>query len=259
MYGIDVWKSLPLIRRRALQHADQLIAISQFTAQQAAVSNGIALSKVHILYNCLAPQFTNAVSQSLPTSVQLSLLTVARMDLAEQYKGQDYVIRAMPQLLQRFPNLVYHIIGDGDGRPALEALAVQEGVAQSVRFHGFVSEDTLRAHYAQASIYIMPSRGEGFGFVFLEAMAYGTPVIGGTLDATPEVVVDGQTGYLVNPTSVTEIVEATTRLLADTHLRERMGAAARQHVVQTFSLQKFQQQLLQIIQACDGPSTEYRP
>jgi len=119
------------------------------------------------------------------------------------------------------------------------------GVAEVVRFHGTVSETILRKHYAQASLFIMPSRAEGFGFVFLEAMTQGLPAIGGNMDATPEVIVDGETGLLVMPTSVDEIVEAVSRLLRDDELRLRMGEAARRHVARKFSYQGFRRQLFE--------------
>lgn len=243
IYGIDVWEPLPPARRWALGRSAQIISISRFTARQAVQANGISMAKVRILHNCLDPGFEGPTSPRRANSA-LSLLTVARMSLAEQYKGHDYVIRAMPALLARFPHLVYHIVGDGDGRPALEALAAQVGVAHAVRFHGSVSEEALRRHYAEASLFIMPSRGEGFGFVFLEAMAHGVPAIGGNVDATPEVIADGETGYLVDPTSVEAIVAATSRLLAHEELRQRMGQAAMRHARQNFSFLQFQQRLL---------------
>jgi phosphatidylinositol alpha-1,6-mannosyltransferase len=167
------------------------------------------------------------------------------MSLAEQYKGHDMVIRAMPELLRRFPDLRYDIVGDGDARPGLQALTQELGVGDAVRFHGIVSEAELRQHYAQASLFIMPSRAEGFGFVFLEAMAHGLPVIGGNVDATPEVVVHGETGLLVNPTSVDDIVEATSRLLREDALRLRMGDAARRVVLARFSYASFQRRLVE--------------
>ncbi len=172
------------------------------------------------------------------------MLTVARLSIQEQYKGHDYVIRALPILLARFPDLVYHIIGGGSWRPQLEKLAAQENVSEAVHFHGIVSEEELHRLYAEASLFIMPSRGEGFGFVFLEAMAQGTPVIGGNVDATPEVIADGETGYLVNPTSVEAIVAAASRLLGDETLRRRMGQAGRRRVEQEFSFSQFQRQLV---------------
>ena len=172
------------------------------------------------------------------------MLTVARMTLAEQYKGHDVVIRAMPALLSRFPQLVYDIVGEGDGRPALEALAAQIGVSHAVRFHGTVSEEELCRLYAEASLYVMPSRGEGFGFAFIEAMSQGTPAIGGNLDAAPEVIVDGETGYVIDPTSVEAVVTAASRLLGDEALRERMGQAARRDVQHRFSFVRFRQNLV---------------
>jgi phosphatidylinositol alpha-1,6-mannosyltransferase len=241
-YGIEAWKPLPLLRRWTLRQADQIIAISRFTARQAIRANQISPQKVRILHNCLDPQFER-LAQFEKTPSDLSMLTVARMSLHEQYKGHDYVIQAMPALLERFPGLTFRIVGDGDDRARLEDLAVREGVARAVRFHGIVSEEDLRRLYAETSLFIMPSRGEGFGFVFLEAMAQGTPAIGGNVDATPEVIADGETGYLVNPTSVEAIVAAAARLLGDEALRRRMGQAAMRRVEQEFSFPQFRQRL----------------
>lgn len=244
VYGIDAWSPLSRTRRLALQRSDRIIAISRFTATQAAEANALNLSKVRVLHNCLDPQLELAPSRPQRNGAP-SLLTVARMSLAEQYKGHDVVIRAMPELLRRFPDLRYDVVGDGDARPGLQALAQQLGVAQAVRFHGIVSEAKLQEHYAEASLFIMPSRAEGFGFVFLEALAHGLPVIGGNMDATPEVVVHGETGLLVTPTSVDEIVTAASRLLEDNALRARMGEAARRHVAARFSYPEFRRRLVE--------------
>jgi phosphatidylinositol alpha-1,6-mannosyltransferase len=243
IYGIDVWQPLKPARRWALQRSNRIISISRFTAQQAARANRLCPTKIRILHNCLDPQFEGpAQSEKAPSNP--SMLTVARLSQAEQYKGHDYVIRAMPALLARFPELAYRVVGDGDDRARLEDLAAREGVARAVRFHGIVSEGDLRRLYAETSLFIMPSRGEGFGFVFLEAMAQGTPAIGGNLDATPEVIADGETGYLVDPTSVEAIVAAAARLLGDEALRRRMGQAAMRRVEQEFSFPQFRQRLV---------------
>ena len=243
IYGIDVMLRLPQGRRWPLQRSPQVISISRFTAQQAATYNGLDADKIRILPNCLDPQFARQEQHGQPTDA-LSLLTVARLSLAEQYKGHDYVIRAMPALLARYPTLVYNIVGDGDGRPRLEQLATELGVRAAVHFHGRVTDTELLQRYAEASLFIMPSRAEGFGFVFLEAMAYGLPVIGGTVDATPEVVVDGKTGCLINPTSVEEITVAVDGLLRDPELRTQMGQAAKRHVAGQFDFHTFQARLL---------------
>lgn len=243
IYGIDVWKPLPVLRRWSLQHADRIISISRFTADRAADLNGIPLKKTRILHNCLPSQLLSAPSITR-NGHALTMLTVARLSRDEQYKGHDWVIRAMPHLLERFPGLVYHIVGDGSWRPDLEALAAREGVAQAVLFHGFVTDEMLACHYSNADLFIMPSRREGFGFVFLEAMANGIPAIGGNLDATPEAIVDGKTGYLIDPTSVESIVAAVSRLLGDEQLRRKMGQAAAQYVASSFNFDTFREKLI---------------
>jgi glycosyltransferase involved in cell wall biosynthesis len=245
IYGIEVWKPLKPLRRWALLKLDRVVSISRFTARRAVSANGLSARKVRILPNCLDPHlaYADQTGEASPAKPP-SMLTVARMSLAERYKGHDYVIRALPALLERHPALVYDIIGDGDARPSLEALAGQVGVSEAVRFHGVVSDEELRRRYAEASLFIMPSQGEGFGFVFLEAMAQGTPVIGGNVDATPEVVVDGLTGYLLDPTSVGAIVEAADRLLGDPALQSKMGPAARRHVEEKFGYPRFRQRLI---------------
>lgn len=247
IYGIDAWTPLSPVRRRSLQRSTRILAISRYTAVQAvqaAQANALDPSRLRVLHNCLDPQFELAPAQPRRNRPP-SLLTVARISMAEQYKGHDVVIRAMPELLRRFPDLRYDIVGDGDARPGLESLAHQTGVANAVRFHGIVSETALKEHYAQASLFIMPSRAEGFGFVFLEAMAHGLPVIGGNMDATPEVIVDGETGLLIDPTSVAAVVAAVSRLLQDDDLRLRMGEAAQRHVASRFSYQRFRRQLIE--------------
>lgn len=271
-YGIDAWAPLSRTRHLALQRSARVIAISRYTADRAMQINALDPARLRVLHNCLDPQFERSQashspgnsSEFLPVpssspeflrvpsdqpfgNYDLSLLTVARMSLAEQYKGHDVVLHAMPELLQRFPDLRYDIIGDGDARPGLQALAQQLGVAPAVHFHGVVSEAALRDHYAQASLFIMPSRAEGFGFVFLEAMAHGLPVIGGNMDATPEVVVHKETGLLADPTSPTQIADAIATLLADPLRRQIMGIAAQHRVEEHFSFSQFQQHLLAIL------------
>jgi phosphatidyl-myo-inositol dimannoside synthase len=243
MYGVEVWDALPPSRGRALRAADEWIAISEYTARQAAKANGLDADRIAILNNCLDPDLDKGIAQS-DQDGQLSLLTVGRIEAGENFKGHDFVLRAMPALLQRFPTLVYDVVGDGKGRPTLEALAQKLGVSGAVRFHGVVSEEELVRRYAEASVFIMPSRREGFGFVFLEAMAYGKPAIGGNEDATPEVIADGVTGYVVDARSPSALAEAAGRLLADASLRRRMGEAAAARARERFGFPHFQQGLL---------------
>jgi len=252
IYGVDAWKPLSPARRRALGASHQIISISRFTASQAAQNNGIRLEKARLLPNCVDPALSpsgflpiekgwNGTSK---TATSPSLLTVSRILKSEMHKGHDQVIRALPELLQQFPTLVYNVVGDGEGRPEMEALARQLGVSDAVHFHGVVSDEEMLDFYAGADVFIMPSSREGFGFVFIEAMMQGVPAIGGNRDATPEVIVDGETGFLVDPTSVPSIAQASAQLLGDTALRHRMGQAALLHVEREFNFEKFKTTLL---------------
>lgn len=241
IHGTDAWYRLSWLRRWALQRVDVVISVSHFTAKQAALANGFSLSKVRVVHNCLDPELPMAPRPN-GTHPELCLLTVARIKEGEA-KGHDQVIKALPELLIRFPNLKYSIVGDGDGRHMLERLAEDEGVAHAVRFHGTVSEQELMRHYARASLFIMPSRSEGFGLAFIEAMALSKPAIGGNLDAAPEVIIDNDTGYVVDPDSTAQIVDRVSRLLSDEKLREQMGMRASTHVGQSFSYLSFKENL----------------
>ena len=242
IYGIDAWSPMSSSRKRALSASDLILSISRFTATRAAEVNGIPSERVRILHNCLDPSLQKRTSERR-VGPSPSLLTVARISSQEGYKGHDVVLRALPLLLKRFPDLIYDVVGDGDGRPALEELARQLGVDNVLRFHGVVSEEELVGCYERAHLFVMPSRFEGFGFVFLEAMAQGVPAIGGNADATVEVIVDGKTGSTVDPLSSEEVAQAASRLLGDAALRAQMGEAGQKHALEAFGFEGFKRQL----------------
>lgn len=260
IYGVDVWEPLSKWRQSALRACDQIISISRFTARHATQANGLSPERIFILHNCVDPHFeakgNTGISESSSmeaqisdrSSAQLSLLTVSRILLSDQYKGHDQVIRSLPSLLRQFPNLIYDIVGDGDGRSEMEALAAQEGVSDAVRFHGVVSDEEVARFYSNADVFIMPSRREGFGFVFIEAMTHGTPAVGGNEDATPEVIIDGETGFTVDAASVEEIAEAASKLLSDNDLRGRMGARGAEVVASKFGFEHFRETLLKYLE-----------
>lgn len=246
IYGIEVWEPLSPLRKRALQNAAVVWSISAFTARRAVQTNGLNPDRVRILHNCLDPEFrppSQVLFKRAPT-----LLTVSRLSRAEQYKGHDYIIRALPALRKQFPNLTYAVVGDGDWMPDLQRLARDCGVEESVRFHGFISNAELENQYRQAAVYAMPSRGEGFGFVFLEAMAYGLPVVGGNVDATAEVVENGTTGIIVDPQSAADIAQAIGQLLENPELRVQMGQAGQERVASLFGFDRFQETFLTYLQ-----------
>jgi len=136
------------------------------------------------------------------------ILTLGRLATSEQYKGIDEILEAMPSLLKLYPNLLYVIAGDGDDKKRLIEKVSSLNLNLSVKFLGFVPEESKADLYRSADVFVMPSRGEGFGFVFLEALACGTPVIASTKDGSLEAVRYGELGQAVDPDDQAALIEA---------------------------------------------------
>jgi phosphatidylinositol alpha-1,6-mannosyltransferase len=175
------------------------------------------------------------------------MLTVACTTPVVPSKGHDVALRALALLLPEFSELTYHIVGGGDGEESLRTLAADLGVTDAVRFHGVIDDRSLSRLYENSSVFVMPSSSEGFGFAFLEAMARGTPAVGGNQDATPEVVLHGVTGFVVDPRSPREVADAVAAILRDEALRHRMSEAAVERAYSQFSFDEFQRRLLSIL------------
>jgi glycosyltransferase involved in cell wall biosynthesis len=141
------------------------------------------------------------------------ILTVGRLASGERYKGHDRIITALPQILKRLPQAVYVVVGTGDDAPRLKAKARQVGVADQVIFAGQIPTAALSEYYALANVFAMPSTGEGFGIVFLEAARSGVPVIGGDRDGSVDALADGVLGQLVDPDNQSQLIDAITKTL----------------------------------------------
>lgn len=174
------------------------------------------------------------LGRKLNVEGKLVLLTVGRL---QRRKGHDKVIEALPSILERVPNLVYLIAGDGEEEPALRRLAEQRGVNEAVRFLGRIAEEQLPTLYNLADIFLMANRTmpggdvEGFGIVFLEASACGKVVVGGRSGGTVDAVRNGVTGLLIDGESQEAIVEAVVRLATNRELRDEMGQHGREMVI----------------------------
>lgn len=245
LYGIDAWKRLAPMKRRALQKADFLIAISETTKKMAAAANELDESRVYVLPNALEWAADNSVST--PAVNTKRLLSVCRLEQSEQYKGIDVVLQALPKVVRRIPDLSYVIVGGGSDLARHRKLATDLGVAAHVEFAGNVSDEALRAYYRDSDIFIMPSAAEGFGFVFLEAMYHAKPVIAANSGATPEVVRDGKTGLLVDYDNVEQLGHAITSLCLDPDLRKRLGSAGQVRWQTNFSFEQFKERFDGII------------
>ena len=234
-HGIEVWTPLPRLRREALRRADRVLAPSADTAAKVMAQQGVPKEKIVQVPWGLDPQFspleawgTNHLPAGFPAG--LVVLTVGRWAASERYKGVDHLISATARLLPRIPDLYLVAVGEGDDRGRLERLANDLGIAERVRFLNGLTQEQLAASYERCAVFALPSRGEGFGMVFLEAMAHGKPVIGGAHGGTPDIIQENVTGRTVAHGDVGALAGALEELLTDEPLRSRMGASARERV-----------------------------
>lgn len=171
------------------------------------------------------------------------LLTVARLSKSDDYKGLDHVLRALPAVALAVPGVRYVIIGDGDGRPRLEQLARELGVAERVEFRGRVSEEALARVYAECSLFVMPSSKEGFGIVYLEAANFGKACVVDSRGAASEVVLDGETGRVVHQDEPARLEQTIVELLRSPADLDRMGRNAKRRLEERFTYESFKENL----------------
>lgn len=251
LYGIEVWRPLSWDRRRALAAATVRFAISAYTVRRALPFAPFLEGTPVVPLALEERQAEGAVDAGLLRRLgQGYLLIVGRMAASERYKGHDQVLEALPHL----PDARLVVAGDGDDRSRLAARAADLGLAGRVAFTGFVSEATLIELYRRAAVFVMPSLGEGFGLVYLEAMRAAKPCVAARGSAAEEVVVDGETGLLVPQEDTGELAAALQRLLASPEAARRMGEAGRRRWREEFNTERFRARIEPLLERLTGRS-----
>ena len=250
LYGIDAWRPQRRSARIALRRASHRVAISRATAERARP----------FLPDAPLTVLPLALEEAEPWgSVDHDLLTrlgdgffmiVGRMAASERYKGHDVLLDALGGSSARLV-----IVGDGDDRERLEERTRALGLDGRVAFTGFVAEATLVALYQRCLALVMPSPDEGFGLVYLEAMRAARPCIGARGSAAAEIIVDGETGLLVDPHDVTAVREGLDRLLEQPQLATRLGQAGLARWRSHFRRAHFVERLRPIVQSLLAEAT----
>lgn len=220
IYGIEAWECERSLARRYAGSPDHVLSISKVTLDRFRQWQPYPEDRCTITPNAIhLEQF--GVGPKRPDLIERFglqdrkiVMTFGRLAGRERYKGFDNVLDAMPALLKACPQICYLICGDGDDRGRLAEVAVRLGVKDHVVFTGAVDEAEKADIFRLADVYAMPSSGEGFGFVLLEAMACGIPTIGSTTDGGREALRDGLLGALVDPANRQGIVDAVLAGLA---------------------------------------------
>lgn len=205
-HGIEVWQMQHGHKRCALAHLQRLLPVSRFTASKLKLQLGDSCPPLGLLFNTFDQTrfFPGPVPKYLLKRYSLRphqpvIFTLSRLAKDDSYKNIDKLIKAVPALLAEFPDLKLIIAGAGDDQQRLQNLTDQLCLRSHLIFAGRIAEAELPDHHRLASVFALPSTGEGFGIVFLEALACGKPVLAGNCDGSVDPLADGRFGLLVDP------------------------------------------------------------
>lgn len=227
LHGVEAWRRVPWTQRLACRGARRIVATTRHTAHRFAQANGIDPRRIDVVPLCADESATSEAHVGPVLDGGFRVLCVGRQSAAERYKGFDELIVATRELADEGVPVVLHLIGDGDDQPRLRALSAAMGVTDRVRFHGGVPRATLQAAYAECDVFALPSRAEGFGIAFVEAMRHGRACVGARAGGIPEVLDEGRAGLLVDYGDPVGLADALRRLWRDPGQRRRLGEAGR--------------------------------
>lgn len=262
-HGSEVGRRMKRFSRWSLRTANKVFTNSSFTLRNVrryvnhfdGEACPLGLSPEFSL-NAALPEAAGeslqleAADGQLRTLTDQVLLLVARMDSSEGQKGHAELVSALAGIHTDFPRAQVVFPGPGDGRAALADLAQREGVADAVFLPGHVPLATLQALYRDCYAFVMPSRQEGFGLVYLEAMNYGKPCVGCYDDGAEEVIVPGETGWLVrDPANQTELQDVLRSLLADPAEAKSRGSKGFRRLHDRFTSQHHQQRVIACLES----------
>jgi phosphatidylinositol alpha-1,6-mannosyltransferase len=252
LHGIEAWRRPGPLTRRLLSRVDLVLSNSEHTwARCVGVHpewRAVPQATVHL---GLGAPAGGPVARPDPAPTALML---GRLLRAEDYKGHQEVIAAWPRVLARVPAARLWVAGDGDARPGLERLAARGPARDHIRFWGEVSETDKQALLARSRCLLLPSRGEGFGLVYLEAMRLGRPCLVSTLDAGREVVDPPVAGLAADPRQADGLAAAAARLLTAGPAWDAWSARARRRYEERFTAAHFGRRLVEALAALDDPA-----
>jgi phosphatidylinositol alpha-1,6-mannosyltransferase len=219
IFGIEAWEDRGSFTRMLLRKVDHVVAISNFSLERFLGWAPVPRRKTTVI-PCTVDRDAfqpgpkpEWLAQRYGVQGKRIVLTLARLSSRERYKGVDETLLAVRALSEEMDDIHYIIAGDGADRPRLTALADNLGLSNRVTFAGYVRDEEKADHYRLSDVFSLPGRGEGFGIVYLEALACGVPVIASCLDASAETVIFGRSGWVIDPRDENELVDALRGIL----------------------------------------------
>jgi len=224
-HGIEVWRPVNFIKRTFLKrYSSKIICVSNFTKKQMIIRHQADPNKCVVLNNAVDPFIKLPDTFEKPeyllnryglnTGSQI-IFTLTRLASSEQYKGHEQVIKSISYLKQEFPNIKYILSGQYDSieEVRIRSMIDKYGVNNEVILTGFLKENELTDHFLLADLFVLPSKKEGFGIVFVEALACGLPVICGNADGSIDAIKGGRLGTSINVDDLNELQDTITGYL----------------------------------------------
>ena len=206
-HGVEMWRPFNIVKRQAIKNVDKVFTVSKYTLESIVRIHNVEPEKIKIIHNTIDPFFSNEVVLNLPLEDEIRIISVARIKTTEKDKGYDKVIEAMPSIVEKYKKVNYYIIGkyDAEEKLRLEKLIKELNLESNVHITGYVTDSQLKEYYSNAHLFILPSKKEGFGIVFIEALLRGMIVIGGNIDGSVDALDNGRLGILTNPSDLNDI------------------------------------------------------
>lgn len=251
-HGIEVWRNARFFDKKLYQTVYKILSVSTYTKTILTDKQSVDSEKIIIFHNTIEPIFKNPdVQFQKPNYLKLRygikdhhkiLLSISRIDSNEKYKGYDTVIEALSLLNDK--NIIYILAGKYDSQEyeRIHKLLAQKGLLDQVFMIGYINELELTDHYLLADCFVMPSMKEGFGIVFIEAAFCGLDVIAGNKDGSVDALMNGELGFLVNPTNEKEIVLAVKKIIS-TEKTLAQKQALQQKVIDNFGFERYKNNL----------------
>lgn len=244
LVGIEAWRPFSWAQKRMVANAQCAVAISHHTAREFQRANpALSSLPVDVCWPATPPLVAPAAATA---SRRPYALIVSRMSAEDRYKGHDILIDVWPEVMKAAPGAHLVVAGTGDDVARLQGRARGAGLDNAIEFVGPQTPPELTALYRDAAFLVMPSRNEGFGLVFLEAMSIGRACIGAPGSAQ-EIIVDGETGLIADPSRPRDVRDAIVQLFQQPDLAARMGLAGERRARDVFSMERFTRELAAIV------------
>ncbi|HMO24938.1 MAG TPA: glycosyltransferase family 4 protein [Tepidisphaeraceae bacterium] len=247
LHGLEIWKEAVRPQYLAATQACDLLVFNSAHSRARGGELDPRIGRARVCW--LATEQDDVTEPIHPPHDVPRVTMIGRLVGSERYKGFDELIACWPAVVAAVPKAQLRIVGKGTDFDRLKALANASAVSAHIELTGFVPEEAIPRIWSETTVFAMPSRGEGFGLVYIEAMRRGVPVLASVHDAGQEVNVDGQTGYNLNLDNGLEaIADRIVTLLSSPGLVREMGEAGRQRWFEHFRYSCFRTRFSEILE-----------